>query len=389
MKPQTTEDKPVRLHGIDAARAVAIVGMFAVHIFTFGDVRWADPLTYTSLVVGHAAPTFVMLAGISIALYTGGPTPVTGDELVHARHTLLVRACLIGLLGGILQMIGSPVTIILLVYGFLFVVSLPLLTVSPRRLLRAAVVLAIVMPVAMPLLHAAVGAWGMSYYVLPEILFNGGYPALTWCCYFLVGLALGRIELSDEHVVNTLIVRGAVIAAAAYVSAAAVSPIRTALDPDGTAPSPARFQAPLEHAGEGFLWTPANLTGLLTGGSHTSTPFDIFGSTGISLVVIGLCLKVFHSPGVLSWPLRAAGRMPLTLYTAHIVALLVLDRLWPSESGENPPWAPFSTWLAFAVVSSLGAMWWLNYHRRGPLEGWIARIAAMSAGPPNRHLVQD
>ncbi|GAB18051.1 hypothetical protein GOEFS_046_00070 [Gordonia effusa NBRC 100432] len=389
MESHTARTGRDRLHGIDAARAIAIFGMFAVHIFSFGDVRWSDPHTYPALIIGHSAPTFVMIAGISIALFTGGVTPVTGDELVHARHTLLVRACLIALLGGILQMIGSPVLIILLVYGFLFAASIPLISVSPRRLLRAALIIAVVMPIAMPLLHAVVGAWGAPYYVLPEILFNGGYPLLTWSCYFLVGLGLGRLDLSARQMANTLIIRGAAIASVAYLSVAALVPIRNALDPAGTAPTPNEFLAPFERPGEGFLWTPANLTGLIAGDPHSSTPFDLFGSTGISLVLIGLCLKVFHSPGVLSWPLRAVGRMPLTIYIAHVIALSVLTPKSHAAPGQDPQWSDFSIWVAFMAISLVGAAWWLSYHRRGPVEGWIANIALRSAGPPKRDLVQD
>ncbi|OLT01079.1 hypothetical protein BJF90_33515 [Pseudonocardia sp. CNS-004] len=59
-----------RILGVDAARAVALVGMFATHIFPLREAR--EP-TLTGLVAaGRASALFAVLAGVGIALATGG-----------------------------------------------------------------------------------------------------------------------------------------------------------------------------------------------------------------------------------------------------------------------------------------------------------------------------
>lgn len=377
-------DRTTRIPGVDIARALAVLGMFAAHIFDLDDLRWTEPSTYGSLVQGHSAVTFAVLAGVSIALVTGGTRPQTPDQLVIARHQLLVRACCIFLLGGLLQMIGTPILVILVMYSFLFVLALPLLQVPPRTLFIAAGVLAVVMPVAVPPLHAAIGAWGSPYNALSDILINGGYPALIWSAYLLLGLGLGRLDLRSPAVARRMVGVGAGLAAAAYLLSAALIGLQNTVDPDRQFDPPSKFFAPYDNPGRGFRWTWSDLLGLLGADAHSGTPFDVFGSAGISMVVIGLCLIVCPRPAPWNYPLRATGSMALTVYSAHVVVIFALCSVTERGTSGGYPWQNFWTWLLFAAVAVSFSSFWIHWFGRGPLERLITTIAVRSSGS-SRH----
>lgn len=354
--------------------------MFAAHILDLDDLRWTQPATYGSLVNGHSAVTFAVLAGVSIALVTGGTQVQSAEQLVTARHQLLVRACCIFLIGGVLQMLGTPILVILVMYSFLFVLALPLLRVSVRALLIAAAAVAAVMPLLVPPLHAALGAWGSPFNALSDILINGGYPGLIWSAYLLLGLAVGRMDLRSERIAKELIKFGAGIAAAAYLLSAALLPLQDAVDPDREFQPPSQFWAPYDSPGDGFRWNLSDLLGLLGSEPHSGTPFDVVGSAGISLVVIGLCLLVVRDPTPWSFPLRATGTMALTVYSAHIVVIFVLCHSF--ERGEDGvyPWQNTLTWLLFVAIAMAVSSLWIHRFRRGPLERIITTIAVRSSG---------
>ncbi|WP_207836905.1 DUF418 domain-containing protein [Williamsia soli] len=373
-------DRTTRIPGVDVARALAVLGMFAAHILDLDDLRWTDPATYGSLVQGHSAVTFAVLAGVSIALVTGGTRPRTPEQLVIARHQLLVRACCIFLLGGLLQTLGTPILVILVMYSFLFVVALPLLRVPPRTLFIAAGVLAMVMPAIVPPLHAAIGAWGSPYNALSDILISGGYPALIWSAYLLLGLGLGRLDLRSPTVARRMIGFGAGIAAAAYLLSAALVQLQDTVDPDRRFEPPSKFFAPYDNPGEGFRWTWSDLLGLLGADAHSGTPFDVFGSAGISMVVIGGCLILCPRPSPWNFPLRATGMMALTVYSVHIVAVFVLCSVTGRGASGDYPWQNFWTWLLFTAVAIALSSLWIHRFGRGPLERLIASIAVRSSG---------
>ncbi|OLT14462.1 hypothetical protein BJF78_19080 [Pseudonocardia sp. CNS-139] len=120
-----------RLLGVDAARAVALVGMFATHLLP---LRAGGAETLTGLLAdGRSAALFAVLAGVGIALGTGGTRPPP-DARAHAAAAagLLVRGALVGLVGLWLAGLDPTVAVILAYYGLLFAVATPLLRLRAR-----------------------------------------------------------------------------------------------------------------------------------------------------------------------------------------------------------------------------------------------------------------
>src|SRR5690606_1234497 len=216
-----------RILGVDAARAVALVGMFATHIFP---LRVGREPTLTGLVAsGRASALFAVLAGVGVALATGGTRrPAAGRERLAAGAALVGRGVLVGALGLTLVALDAPVAIILSYYGLLFVVAAFLLRL-PRGALAAGAVLACALaPVVSQLLRSGlpdgpgrqVGWWALAAPgdALVTLLLTGYYPVLTWTTYLLAGMAVGRLDLRRPQVAAGLLVGGAALAVAAHTA---------------------------------------------------------------------------------------------------------------------------------------------------------------------------
>src|SRR5690625_2790820 len=117
--------KSHRLHGLDAARALAIIGMLAVNV----GPRKEDGETELAVLIydlphGRASLLFMILAGIGMSLMTkrsretGAPLP---------WRTILWRAVLLVGSGLALQLLPHDISVILTYYGVLFLCGLPLL----------------------------------------------------------------------------------------------------------------------------------------------------------------------------------------------------------------------------------------------------------------------
>mgnify|MGYP000001562212 CR=1 FL=1 len=152
-------DGPARLVGIDLARGLAVLGMLAAHLLTIDSFVLDDPDTWLDVVNGRSSILFATLAGVSIALVTGGARPSTGPARARAAARLALRGALLWGIGILLVLTGVPVYVILPAYALLFALSLPFLGLRAGRLLLAAVIVAAVMPWVYPFLDAA-PIWG-------------------------------------------------------------------------------------------------------------------------------------------------------------------------------------------------------------------------------------
>ena len=118
--------------GVDLARGLAVIGMFAAHLLWIPPFHWADASTWHDVVNGRSSILFATLAGVSIGLVTGRTTPLRGTALALARSRLAVRALLVWLLGVALISLEVPVYVILPAYAVLFLLVLPLLRLPAR-----------------------------------------------------------------------------------------------------------------------------------------------------------------------------------------------------------------------------------------------------------------
>ncbi len=384
-----------RLSAVDAARTLAILGMFVAHVAGAAAERW----TILRWVDGYSAGGFVVLAGVSMGL-----TRRMAVAGWRAWPPQLVRSVLLFALGVALARISFGPVVILGVYAVVFLVALPFRRLGGRALVVIGLVLTVVWPAVSLWLRtqvfdgSAVEAgyhvtWSMLSGPRPvatvarTLLLDGTYPVPTWLSLALVGWGAQRCGLVRRERLGRLAAASAVMLVLGFGGSAAVEAAtgaRAELVDQLTADAAARSAAGSDPA---FVPSFDNGTGvplssdaqvLLTAGHHTGTTFElwqILGVTGAALTGWAAAERRVGRAVVraAAWP----GRIPLTAYSAHLLAG------WPMATwdvgfglGAVPQALVLVAFLAGAFV--LG---WLFRGRRGPLE-WVLQRAALAVTPP-------
>lgn len=363
VQAQAHRADPGRVAGLDLARGLAVLGMFGAHLGVGYELGWS-PTAWAPIVHGRSSILFATLAGVSIALLSGRSRPYSGAELGTARTRILVRAAWVFAIGGVLELLDTFVAIILGVYAVLFVLALPFLRWSVPRLLLLAGGIAVAGPPLDLWLGRVATADGNQDDPFTQLMVTGSYPALLWWAFVLVGLAVGRLDLQAARVRAGLVGAGLVAAVVGYGGGF----VTTRALADGV---------PSAGPEEGFAgrgnWEVTWFTGAAP---HSGTTFEIVGSTGVALAVIGLCLVLADRLPRVTAPLAAVGALALSVYTAHIVAIWVIWTLDP-DAGAGP-----TLWLAFAFYAVLGATIWRTLLGRGPLERLLTWSSRRATGAP-------
>ena len=373
------------------ARCLALLGMVATHVI---DARTASgDLTFgQALAGGRASALFAVLAGVSIALVTGRDRPLRGPARARASAGLAVRALLVAALGLVLAEVDSGIAVILTYYGVVFVLALPFLGLSSRWLLALAGTWVVVAPVFslwlrphLPERGFASPSWGQLIDdpsgLLAELTFTGYYPAVPWLAYVLVGIAIGRLDLTSRRTATALAATGAVIATVATVVSRLLTDrpgVGRALlaDRSGGDPDVAALLDRISGGLPGNVPTGGAWEWLLVVAPHSTTPFDLAQTIGSALVVIGLALLVV---GVTSGAATravalffGAGTMTLTLYSLHVA--MRSPQLLPDSLRDS--------YLFHALVLLAIGLLFVAAGRRGPFERVVTVAARLVAGRP-------
>lgn len=361
---RTAPPRGARLVGVDATRGLAVLGMFTAHVGSAGPDFWSGT-GWFQVADGRSAATFALLAGLSAALLSGGSTPPgrrTGDPVDartglrtddddaratwrFARVRILVRAALLLPIGAVLIALGTPVAVILPAYAVMFALLVPFLRVPPAWLLAVAAAVAVVGPPVALVGRALLADAGAPPQPV-DLLVGEHYPVVVWFAYLLVGLAVGRQDLSSPTTTRRLAVVGAVALVAGYGTAAVAL---RALPPDALV-----------------------LRALLTSEPHADTTPEVVGNVGVSLLVLAALLALGRRAPTLLAPLAATGALALTAYVVHVVAIAAL--------GDDAVWGPGSTDLvAFVLVTLVATTAWRAVLGRGPLERLLHEVSGAVA----------
>ncbi|MER8006719.1 DUF418 domain-containing protein [Streptomyces sp. NPDC094149] len=370
-----------RLVGVDLARALAVFGMYVVHIgpplsATHGVASW---IRY--LADGHSSVLFATLAGFSLMLIAGRLEPRTGLAGRQAKARIAIRAGVLLALGTAMAMEYGGV-IILGFYGVYFLLALPLVRLRARTLAVIAAALALVTPqLAFALtslltesVQQTINAYDplrrLSEVGILDLLLTGFYPALTWMPFVIAGMALSRLDLSCGTVQRRLAALGAALTVTAYgmsLLLAGKSALRS-LAEDGPSSS-GSGSMPLDSGSipaDGGSLPEMDASFLLKAGPHSGTTFDIIGSVGVAiLVIVGATVAMDRLPRLrrLAKPVVAVGTMSLTAYVGHFLAQSALSM--PAGTSTEQSWLPL---LMFILAATLFAGVWSRFFRRGPLE---------------------
>lgn len=335
-----------RIRGIDMARALAIVGMVMVHIGPRsvaggGVIGAAYRVTH-----GRAAIGFIVLAGIGVALLAGDRS---SDRVATASVRLGWRALVLLPAGIALQTLDTGVAVILQYYAVYFLVAAGLMRLADRWLLVVAAASATCGPATLialertapRLFEPGVPQWHDLVRIARDIVVTGYYPVIVWTAPLAIGVWIGRRDLRSAEIVRTLTVAGAAAAATGFVLSDALV---------------ARF---------GDAASTTDWRRLYVVEPHNEMPLWILTSTGIAVMVIGLCMLLARRAPRIVWPLVALGQLALTTYVLHLV---VLD-LWPQWLvARDSHVAAWGSVARFTVVALLLATAYRAFATRGPFE---------------------
>lgn len=310
--------------GVDAARALALLGMVIAHIQTdvFGmwSLRIDSPAWefVLSIFSNRARPLFILIAGFAAA------------TLIHSRrkHFMYRRSIYVTAIGLVLIPIGwSDSTLV--IYGILFLVAPLFARLTPNQLAVIAIAL---------LGFATFSLIGKPESLVPLLI---EYPF-----YFIVGMW-------------------------------AASQVRKTLR------TTALFLIPLFIP---FAMAVGFGNGIPNIGSYQSEEFVPFiwwqillfiaSNVGVLFLTIELCRHLTAQHRFQTFV--ALGSMPLTAYVAHCVVLILIRSTFPQT-----PAIVFASAFAFLVVISFIATKLFRLKKSAPLEALLRRITKVSQGPSN------
>jgi uncharacterized membrane protein YeiB len=340
-----------RLDALDLARVVALAGMLVVHLVApDGGVVW----TLWDLCEGRAMPLFMVLAGAGSALLAArSPRPV-GETLGRAAALAVI---------GLVMVDHVPlIAVVVHYYGLLLVVGVALRRCGPRVLALLALAVtaagAFTWAIVAPELPSYGGWSGWSapedaWPLVADLTISGYYPLLPTLAFFLTGMILVRLDLRRP---TTLMTVAGIGAAAAFAA-----------------------QALGDLAGD----TSTGWRRLFDDAGHSNMPAWVVGATGSSLVVIACCgIAAEALPGVVR-RVAVLGRMTLTVYVAHGIALWLW---WQPDTGISRRGPVVD--LVVTAVGLVGAWWfalgWTRRFGHGPVEAVVraaGRLTAGRAGP--------
>lgn len=369
-----------RLDGLDVARALAILGMFYMH--TFAHTTQENLVSLLS--TGRASVLFAILAGVSTMLITSRRG--TAASLIQ----LIGRGVWLVLIGLVISFPAVGPIVILTTYGALYLLVAPLAFRLPERLIwPIAGITAIAAPMAslsmrrhlpLPDLYGEIptieqlGEGDIAGF-FRSLFVTGLFPVLTWAPIFLFGIAAGKVIVRGKRVVRRLALIGGPIfvgghlVSAVFLRATDFFGRYAAFHLDGAEATEFWLDAaygvtPPDWVDWLFIYVP-----------HSGSIVEIIASSGFAMLVIAGALWVCRARpiAVLLTPLRRLGRMSLSSYVAHIVAIGVLALC--GRSLIEPGFA------ALNIVGPIVFAWvWFQYFRRGPLE-WLVATSLRALTP--------
>lgn len=361
--PQSTKQAKQRIVGIDVARAVAVIGMIIVNFKVVfgagGDHAWLKSLV--QVFNGKAAATFVVLAGVGLALMTNSAVQdQQRDRLQKASRKIVNKALLLFVIG--LSFTWIWPADILHYYGIYMLVTLLFIKRSPRQILVGTISL-IGLYVILILLFSYEAGWDFStldytgFWTIKgffrNLFYNGFHPVVPWTAFMLFGLWYGRQDLYDDRFVR----RSFWVSLGVFIIIQAVSVLS------------------IQWLSNGSPEAVAELTPLL--GTEPMPPLPLYMLNGISIaaVTIAACILLARrfETNRLTHTLRKTGQLALTIYAAHVVlGMGAVEGLGPLPLGTYPIEFSVGYALLFSLLCILFAELWLRFYASGPLE-WLMR----------------
>jgi hypothetical protein len=329
-------------------------------------------------------------------------------------------------IGLVLELLGTNIAVILTFYGAVYAVAIMFVGMRAYALVVWAAAIAVAGPaLAATLIALSPSASGSGI----SFVLEGTYSIVPWTALMLVGLALGRLEITRKKTAVFALIVGVVLSVFGYTAGSAwdagnsssmswASSSSSSFDDEFAVEAVPGEQIDLagklcEDYGDGYVscypeeqeftgayddsvfdedgngWSSYGetiaaadvpgtmLTAFFSSGPHTGGTMEILGSGGLAIALIALLVLTGESLRYVLLPLAAVGSMPLTAYSAHVVAIWGVV----GPGGWNQPTLLYP-FLAVGLLIACSA--WAILAGRGPLERLTAWAAARLAPSEKR-----
>lgn len=351
-----------RIIGIDVARALAVIGMIIVNFkVVFGENGLPWVRAFAGIFDGKAAATFVVLAGVGLALMTN--SAIKNKDLTKlkvARRRIAKRAVFLFFIG------ISYITIwpadILHFYGVYMAITLVLLTCKEKTILISGICIILVYPILITVFNYETGwifatldyqdFWTFKGF-MRNLFFNGFHPAMPWTAFMIFGYWFGKQDLHNDKFVKKTFWMSTLI----FISIQVVSYLSISILSEGNQ------AAALE------------LTEILGTDPMPPLPIYMFNGIAVAFALISACIliaKKFENSFIID-ALNKTGQLALTFYVAHvIVGMGIIELINPSKMGNYSIEFSVIYAIQFSLMCILFAIIWRKYYESGPLE-WVMR----------------
>lgn len=354
-----------RIIGIDVARAIAIIGMIIVNfkvVLSHSENSLLSSIL--SVLDGKAAATFVVLAGVGIALMSNTAIQNNHKEkLQKAKKGILKRAIFLFLIG--LTYLSIWPADILHFYGIYMLGTLFLLSASPKTIFRSAIALILLYPLSMTFFPYDQNwnfttleyhnFWTTKGFII-NLFYNGFHPVLPWMAFMWIGLWFGKKDLHDTQFVKRALWISLIVFVFTQLLSYGLLTILSA----------------------GSLTTREELLPIL--GTAPMPPLPLYMISGISIAIatISSCILLAKekSHSIFIKVLTHTGQLALTFYVAHVIIGMGLIEMIQPERISQKGSLLFS--FLYSIVFSIGciifAYVWRQKFSRGPLEILMRKI---------------
>lgn len=351
-----------RIIGIDVARALAVFGMIIVNFkMVLGGEGNEVAKSITGIFEGKAAATFVVLAGLGLAMMSNSAIDQKDLAKLKVVRARLVKRSVFLIILGLSYLVIWPADI-LHFYGVYMLFVLAMLRQPPKRIFTVAVLLIFFYPLLMLLWSYDLGwnfetfnyqgFWTISGF-LRNLFYNGFHPVLPWASFMLIGFWFGRQDLQNpQFVYKTLRISVIVFASIQLISLLLLNVLSG-----------------------GNAATHSELSQILGTSPMPPLPIYMISGSSIAIAVICLCILLaekFPTSRIID-ALNKTGQLALTFYVAHVVIGMGLPEVVYSQPLGS---YSMSFSLGYAILFSLCcvafAVVWSKYKKVGPLE-WVMR----------------
>lgn len=351
-----------RIIGIDVARALAVIGMVIVNFKVVLGAHGPNWLKLpTNLLDGKSAATFVVLAGIGLALMTNSAIKNNDyNKLKRIRRKIIKRAFFLCLVG--ISYLPIWPADILHFYGAYMMVLTLLLLHKANNIIVYAIFIIVCSPILMLCFNYETGwnfktlnyidLWTVKGF-LRNLFFNGFHPVIPWISFMLFGYWFGKQDLNN----NIFIKKVFKLSIIAFIAIQGLSFLLITIFSDGQ------------------LETKNELTEILGTSPMPPLPIYMFNGIALAFALISGCIliaKQFKN-NLFIKALNKTGQMALTFYVAHvIIGMGLVEIIAPSKMGNCSIIFSISYALTFSLLCIIFAIIWLKHKKSGPLE-WLMR----------------